>query len=136
VQIEIAFPGGARVDARFGPFNVSTDQPPKAGGEGTAPTPFNLFLVSIGTCAGIFVLNFLRSRDIPSDGVHIFQHVESNPETGMVDEIEIEIQLPPDFPDKYREAIIRTVELCSVKKHIDQPPRFVITTKTIPALVA
>jgi ribosomal protein S12 methylthiotransferase accessory factor len=136
VQIEITFPGGARVDASFGPFTVFTDQPPKAGGEGTAPSPFNHFLVSIGTCAGIFVLNFMRNRDIPSDGVHIIQRVNSNVETEMVDDIEIEIQLPADFPDKYRAAIIRAVELCTVKKHIEQPPQFIITTKSIPAVVA
>ena len=49
MEMLIDFPGGSRVDAHFGPFAVATDQPPASG----APTPFALFLASIGTCAGI-----------------------------------------------------------------------------------
>lgn len=129
MEMEIVFPGGARVDARFGPFTVSTDQPPMGGGEGSAPTPFATFLASIGTCAGIYVLGFLRQRGLPTDGVRILQRMRSNPMTGMVGEIELEIQVPPDFPEKYRPALVRAAELCAVKKHFEQPPSFNVITQ-------
>ena len=64
MEMVIDFPGGARVDAHFGPFTVMTDQPSKAGGEDSAPTPFALFLASLGTCAGIYVLGFCRQRNL------------------------------------------------------------------------
>lgn len=129
MEMEIVFPGGARVDARFGPYTVSTDQPPMGGGEGSAPTPFATFLASIGTCAGIYVLGFLRQRGLPTDGVRILQRMRSNPMTGMVGEIELEIQVPPDFPEKYRPALVRAAELCAVKKHFEQPPSFNVITQ-------
>jgi ribosomal protein S12 methylthiotransferase accessory factor len=128
MDMEITFPGGARVDANFGPFTVQTDQPPLGGGEGLAPTPFAVFLSSIGTCAGIYVLGFLRKRGLSIEGVSLRQRMQTNPVTGMVGEIEIDIQVPPDFPERYLAALIRTAELCAVKKHFENPPSFNIQT--------
>jgi len=54
---------------------------------------------------------------------------EKNPETKMIERISIEINLHPEFPDKYRKAIIRAVNGCSVKAHIRQPPAFEVETK-------
>jgi putative redox protein len=127
MEMEITFPGGARVDASFGPFVVQTDQPPAGGGEGSAPTPFALFLASFGTCAGIYVLGFLRQRALATEGVRLIQRARRNPATGMTDQVEIEILLPADFPEKYREAVVRAAEQCAVKKHLEQPPAILVT---------
>ncbi|MDF1500431.1 MAG: OsmC family protein [Anaerolineales bacterium] len=126
--MDITFPGGARVDAQFGPYTVRTDQPPMGGGEGSAPTPFAVFLASIGTCAGIYVLGFLRQRGLPTDGIRIRQRMHSNPVTGMVAQIDLEIEVPEDFPEKYRDSLVRSAELCAVKKHFETPPDFNINT--------
>lgn len=129
MEMMIDFPGGARVDAHFGNFTIKTDQPASGGGESSAPTPFALFLSSLGTCAGIYVLGFCRQRNLPSEGIRIIQRMESNPMTGMISKVELEIQVPPTFPEKYRPALINSAELCAVKKHLENPPRFEITTK-------
>lgn len=126
MEMLIDFPGGARVDAHFGPFTVQTDQPPA----GSAPTPFATFLASIGTCAGIYVLGFCQQRGLPSEGIRILQRLHSDPLTGMVSQIDLEIQTPPSFPEKYLSALIRSAEQCAVKKHMERPPQFAVTTKT------
>ncbi len=95
MEMLIDFPGGARVDAHFGPYTIQTDQPPMGGGEGSAPTPFALFLASIGTCAGIYVLGFCRQRNLPIEGIRLIERVHSNPMSGMVEKVDIEIQVPP-----------------------------------------
>jgi ribosomal protein S12 methylthiotransferase accessory factor len=130
MEMMIDFPGGARVDAHFGPYTVRTDQPPQGGGDGSAPTPFATFLASIGTCAGIYVLGFCRQRGLPTEGVRLIQRVHSNPLTGMVDNVALEIQLPADFPEKYKAAVIRAAEQCAVKKHFERPPMIDVTTAT------
>jgi ribosomal protein S12 methylthiotransferase accessory factor len=124
----IDFPGGARVDAHFGAFTVQTDQPAQAGGEGSAPTPFALFQASLGTCAGIYVLNFCRQRGLSSEGIRLVQRTIPDPATNMVAQVELEIQVPADFPEKYHEALVRTASHCTVKKHIEHPPAFVVKT--------
>lgn len=131
MEMIIDFPGGARVDAHFGPYTVATDQPPAGGGEGSAPTPFAVFLASIGTCAGIYVLGFCRQRGLPTDGIRIVQRMHSNPITGLVGKVDLEIQVPPTFPEKYRPSLIRSAELCAVKKHLEQPPVFEVTTREV-----
>lgn len=131
MEMEITFPGGARVDAHFGSFTINTDQSPQGGGEGSAPTPFATFLASLGTCAGIYVLSFLKQRGLPTEGVRVIQKTHSNPATGMIGQIDLEIQVPEDFPDKYKDALIRSAELCAVKKHFDDPPRFNVYTESV-----
>jgi ribosomal protein S12 methylthiotransferase accessory factor len=129
MEMIIDFPGGARVDAHFGPYTVKTDQPPMGGGEGSAPTPFAVFLASIGACAGIYILGFCQQRGLPTDGIRIVQHDRRNPLSGMVGKVEIEIQVPPEFPEKYRESLVRSAELCAVKKHLENPPEFEVFTR-------
>jgi ribosomal protein S12 methylthiotransferase accessory factor len=127
MELMIDFPGGSRVDAHFNGFTVATDQPPAA----TAPTPFAVFLSSIGTCAGIYVLGFCRQRGLPTENIRIIQRVHVNPSNGMVEKIDLEIDVPPTFPEKYRDSLIRSAELCAVKKHLENPPKFNITTNVI-----
>lgn len=131
MEMLIDFPGGARVDAHFGPYTVVTDQPPAGGGRGLAPTPFALFISSLGTCAGIYVLGFLRQRNLPTENVRIIQRIQTNPTTGLINNVEMEIQVPPEIPEKYHNAIIHTAELCKVKAQMEAPPQFNITTRTV-----
>jgi len=127
MEMIIDFPSGSRVDAHFNGFTVQTDQPPVA----SAPTPFAVFLASIGTCAGIYVLGFCQQRGIPTDGIRIVQRTHGNPLTHMIEKIDLEIQVPSAFPDKYRDSLIRSAELCAVKKHLENPPKFEITTAKV-----
>ena len=130
MEMVIDFPGGSRVDAHFGGFTVPTDQPPTA----SAPSPFDTFLASIGTCAGIYIVGFCRQRGLATTDIRIVERVNHSPVTGMVETIELEIQVPPSFPEKYRDSLIRSAELCAVKKHLEKPPRFEIsTTQGVPA---
>jgi putative redox protein len=124
MEMLIDFPGGSRVEAHFGSFTVATDQPPAA----SAPTPFEVFLSSIGTCAGIYVLGFCKQRNLPTEGLRIIERINHSPVTGMVETIGLEIQVPAGFPDKYRDSLIHSAELCAVKKHLEKPPKFDITT--------
>jgi putative redox protein len=128
MDMKVYFPGGRRVYADYKGFRIETDQPVTGGGDNSAPSPFDLFLASIGTCAGIFALGFMQQRGIPTDaaGVNVTLHVA--PETGLVGAVDIELLLPPEFPERYRGAIVKAVNQCTVKKHLIQPPEFVVST--------
>lgn len=125
MQMEIVFPGGERVDAVTREFTITTDQTDEV------PAPFDLFLASIGTCTGHYVASFCRKRGIPLDNIRIVQRAERDPETRMFPRVEIEVQLPQDFPEKYREAVVRSAELCSVTKHLERPPEIEVRATVI-----
>ena len=128
MDMKITFPGGKKVNAEFNGFTHKTDQATISGGEESAPEPFSLFLSSIGTCAGIYVLGFCQQRGIETNGMEIIQSMNFNPFSGMIDKIKLNIILPDVFPDKYKKAIINSANLCAVKKHMEKPPQFIITT--------
>ncbi len=124
-HIEVDFPGGQRVDARLGTFLIETDQTIEAGGQGSAPAPFQLFLASIATCAGIFALKFCQTRNIPVEGLALsldWQGHKSDPSAARA---VLRLRLPNGFPEKYRAGIVKAMDLCAVKRTIQQPPQFV-----------
>jgi ribosomal protein S12 methylthiotransferase accessory factor len=127
-EIVVTMAGGRRIDARIGRHVVHTDQPVDSDGEDAAPSPFQLFLASIGTCAGIFVEGFCRKRAIPTEGVRVIERPRIDPETGTLAAVEIDIEVPPSFPEKYRDALVRVADGCSVKRAILAQPRFEVRT--------
>ena len=136
MEIKITLPGGKKVDAAFEDGTViRTDQPVRYGGEGTAPTPYALFLASIGTCAGIFIVGFCNERKIPTEGITITQRLEyeTSPLGGAskLGRIVLEINVPEDFPEKYHKALIKVADQCAVKKTIMAPPEFEVKTVVI-----
>lgn len=131
MEMVVSFPGGARVDAEFGPYTIMTDQPPMGGGQGSAPTPFATFLASLATCAGIYVLGFCKQRGLDTSGIQLIQRLKSDPFTGRIGNVEIDIQVPPSFPEKYYNALVRSAEQCAVKKLIEEPPQFYVHTTVV-----
>jgi putative redox protein len=124
MSMEISFPGGLAVTARYQGFTIATDQPIAAGGRGSAPAPFDLFLAALGTCAGLYALRFCQQRGIDTTGLALTLATEHEGGAGRVAAVRLEIQLPAGFPEKYRDAIVRAADQCAVKRHILEPPRF------------
>jgi putative redox protein len=129
--MEITFEEGKVVTAHSHGHIIRTDQPLDNGGGNTAPAPYDLFLASIGTCAGIYVKSFCDNRGIPAEGIKIIQSYEWNKETGLPVQIKLDIKLPAGFPEKYKASLIHVAELCKVKKTIANPPMFEIITSEI-----
>ena len=129
MEMEIVYPGNKRVDANFRHFTIKTDQPVMGGGEDSAPAPFDLFIASIGTCAGIYALGFMQQRGIPTENSKILLTAQRDPETHLIGKITLDVILPPEFPEKYTDAIVKAIDLCAVKRHLHQPPDFTIVTR-------
>ena len=127
-EMTVSFPGGKRVNAHFGGFEVTTDQSAEHGGDASAPEPFDLFLASLATCAGIYVLSFCQNRELPHDGIRVVQSWDRDEKSGRLTEVRIAIEVPPEFPDKYHDALVRVANKCAVKKAIENPPEFVVET--------
>ena len=130
MSMEISFPGGLAVEARYKGFTIRTDRPVAEGGEGSAPSPFDFFLVSLGTCAGHYALAFCRERGIATEGMAVGS---TRPRT------------PPAGRDRHRDRLAcrvsraprggsgRVVRHCSVKRHLGAPPEFAVTLRRAPA---
>jgi ribosomal protein S12 methylthiotransferase accessory factor len=127
MEMQINFPGNKRVNSIYKGFTLETDQPKEEGGDGSAPEPFDLFLSSMGTCAGVYVVYFCESRNISTNGISMTLRFERNEKTHLMEKIAIDIHLPPEFPEKYRKAVIRAAGMCTVKRILANPPEIEIT---------
>lgn len=127
--MEIVFTEGKKIDALYKGFRIRTDQSKRHGGEASVPSPFDMFLASLGTCSGIYVLNFCQERNIPTDKIKLFLNTEKDTETSKISKISIKIHIPPDFPEKYRAAVVKAAGFCTVKKMMQNPPEFEIITE-------
>ena len=116
--MEIYFEGKKKVFASVNGHYIKTDQAIASGGDGEYPEPFTLFLASLGTCAGIYVKSFCDQRGIPAEDIHLSQAQNFNPVKKIIDQIDIQIHVPGDFPEKYENAVIQTASLCAVKRHL------------------
>jgi len=123
MDMSVTLGEGKKVSAEFKGFTIHTDQPVPAGGENSAPSPFDYFLFSLGTCAGFFVLSFCRERSIPTDDIRLEADFVRDQATHLVSKVSIRILLPKNFPDKYRVAVVKAAEQCTVKRHLDHPPQ-------------
>ncbi len=131
-EIIVTLPGGRRVDAQLPGHLVRTDQAREDGGEDTAPRPFQLFLASIGTCAGIYVQGFCAKRNLSTEGIRIVERPQYAQDGALLG-VDLDIQVPPSFPEKYRDALVRVADQCSVKKAIRAQPQFGVRTVVVPA---
>ena len=126
-QMEFTFPGGKRVEGTYGKHVFRTDQLVEDGGGDTAPAPFDLFLASLGACAGYYVLAFCAGRDLPTDGIRVVQRW-TKAESGRLERVELDVVVPEGFPEKYHAALVRVANKCSVKRVLADPPEIEVRT--------
>jgi putative redox protein len=131
VEMRILFRGKKKIDAEFNGFTVQTDQPVESGGENEAPGPFDLFLASVGTCAAVFIQSFCEKRKISTDGIELREKGVWDENRKLVTRIMLELTLPKTFPEKYRESVISAANLCTVKRHLKEPPEVEIVTQNL-----
>ena len=136
MNVEVYFEEGKKVNAKVNDQIIRTDQSTMAGGDGSAPERFSLFVAYIGTCAGIYVKSFCDQRGIDASKIRITQSHHFDSSKRLIDKIDLNVELPEDFPMKYKDALIKTANLCTVKKHLADPPEIAVhADKTVDSQV-
>lgn len=126
--MRVTFGSGLKVQAEYRGLVIPTDQPVEVGGDGSAPEPFTLFLASIGTCAGVYILSYLKNHGLPTEGVYLEQGLEFDPVRHRLSRVSLKIHVPVGFSERHRKALERSADLCAVKRAIHEPPEFVISS--------
>jgi ribosomal protein S12 methylthiotransferase accessory factor len=114
--VEVNFPGDKKIDAQIAGHSIPTDQSVRNGGQNAAPEPFQLFLASIATCAGIYAKSFCDQRGLSAPRGLDMDLARGG--GGLLSRLDLVLHVDADFPAKYDSAIIRAMELCAVKKQL------------------
>jgi ribosomal protein S12 methylthiotransferase accessory factor len=128
-ELKVVFPGNYKINVEYKGFTVKTDQPVRDGGDDTAPSPFDYFLASLAACAGYYALAFCKERQIPTGGLGVTMTTERGEVSKMIDKISIVVDVPAGFPEKYRFALLKAVDHCTVKAHMMKPPQFEVVAR-------
>jgi putative redox protein len=128
-ELKVVFGDHYKIDVAYKGFSVKTDQPVRDGGDGTAPSPFDYFLVSLAACAGYYALAFCKERQISTEGLGVTMTTLRGEASKMIDKITVAVDLPRGFPEKYRLALTKAVDHCTVKAHIQRAPQFEIVVR-------
>ncbi len=131
MQVNVKFLDNLRLEASFDDFKITTDQPIRYKGDGTAPSPFDYFLASSALCAAYFVKVYCVARDIPTEDIKVSQNNIIDPENRYNQIFDIQIELPASISEKDREGILRAMDRCTVKKVIQNAPEFKINPKDV-----
>jgi ribosomal protein S12 methylthiotransferase accessory factor len=126
MEITVNFLDNLRLEAKFDDFTITTDQPIRYKGNGTAPSPFDYFLASSALCAAYFVKLYCLSRNIPTDDIRVSQNNIIDPENRYNQTFQIKVELPSSISERDRLGIIRSADRCTVKKVVQQTPEFKI----------
>lgn len=124
--IELSFPKNKQVMAKIGNFEILTDQPIKDGGNEEAPSPYSLFLVSLATCGGYYLLAFCQARGIDISKVKMIMEYIPRKDDVFKPTFVYRIRVSADFEDKYIEPLKRAINECAVKRAILAQPEFII----------
>jgi ribosomal protein S12 methylthiotransferase accessory factor len=128
MEITVNFLENLRLEAKFDDFTITTDQPIRYKGDGSAPSPFDYFLASSVLCAAYFVRVYCLARDIPTDDIRLSQNNIIDPENRYKQIFQIQVELPDDISQRDRAGILRSIDRCTVKKVVQQTPEFKIET--------
>lgn len=121
---DVTFPGGVAIEAAIGNHVIRTDQSKDEGGEDSGPSPFGLLMASVACCSGVYAVRFCEKREISTEGMKMRAVCEFTDKPFHMDKMTLELTLPDGFPEKYKDAILRAMNLCAVKKNIIDAPEF------------
>jgi uncharacterized OsmC-like protein len=92
-------------------------------------SPPEFLLVSLGTCAGIYALHYLKTRSLPTDGLAVRVVAEKATQPARLGAFRIEVSVPALEP-RHHEGVLRAVKLCLVHNTLLHPPAIETVLKT------
>ena len=125
--MDVRFVSGESYEASVRGHRVLVDQPAGAGGQDDAPTPTELFVASLATCAAFYAGRYLTRHGYGRDGLTVsasFDMASDRP--ARVSGIRLTVQAPADLPASRRPALYAVVSHCTVHNSLASPPSVAI----------
>jgi ribosomal protein S12 methylthiotransferase accessory factor len=115
-------PDSKNIEICLDPFTVIAD-----GGDHTEPSPGVLFLSGVLACTASTARGYCFRNNLPlPTGIKASIHVD--PEKNLIDTIEMNLLVPPEFPQDHLQALEKAAGKCTVKKWWMNPPEFILRT--------
>jgi putative redox protein len=129
MQSSTLYLGGKKFSTQIGHHQILTDQPEESGGENQAPTPPDLLLASLGACAAHYAMEYLSSRSLSTEGLHVQVFAEKTPRPVYLDNFRIVVETRP-LDEKHRQGLARAVDACLIHRTLHAQPKIEVEFAT------
>lgn len=127
VHVRVDFPSNERIRTQCRDLVVETGLPPDRGGDPEAIGPFDLLLCGLAACTGFHVLSFLAERGFSLEDAGVIIDGRRSPDSHLLEWVAVTIRVGKDFPERYRDAIVRAANQCLVKAQLGKKPEFTVS---------
>jgi len=134
--IVVSWDGGVRFTADIRGHKVTVDQPAKGGGDDSAPMPLELLPTALGTCVALYVQQFLVTRGLDPSGMTVEVGAMGAPNPNRIGRFNVDVKIPGGVPEKYRDAVKRAAESCTVHHTLTNHPEIAVTVSEGVAVTA
>lgn len=122
MELKITHLDGVRFEAQARGHKLICDQPADNGGQDAGMTPPELLLASLGTCAGFYAVQYLKTRNLSQDGLEVSVTAEKLKQPGRVGNFRIKVQCPVELTPEQNEGLMRSVRHCTIHNTLLSPP--------------
>jgi uncharacterized OsmC-like protein len=131
MELTVDYVGGVAFKTRVRGHEVVCDQPTENGGQDAGMSPPEFLLASLGTCAGFYAAQYLKTRNLPAEGLSIKVTAEkANDKPARLGSFRIEVTGPGLVDERHREGVLRAVKSCLIHNTLLHPPVVEISLET------
>jgi len=121
MEIKVRYLGGVKFEAGTRGHRVLCDQPPANGGTDAGMTPPEFLLASLGTCAGFYAAQYLKTRSLATDGLEVTVSAEKATQPARLGSFRIDV-FAPGLEPEHEAGILRAVKACLIHNTLSHSP--------------
>jgi putative redox protein len=131
-SITVSHVVGDRFAIEVGAHTLTVDQPIQDGGDGTAPTPTELFVSSLAACVAHYARRYLARHQLPTEGLTVTADYQIGTGPARVSAVQVIVTVSPEVPNDRREALLAVASHCTVHNSLTHAPSVQVTLEPVP----
>jgi len=108
------YEGDMLFETEIGGQRIVTDVTPPMGGKGRAPTPPDLFVVSLGACIAAFVARYCEQEGIDTRDLSVETRFEKTEKPAVLTDFSVDVMLPHGNCADRQTAVERVAQHCII----------------------
>ncbi|MGE5645041.1 MAG: OsmC family protein [Acidobacteriota bacterium] len=129
MEATVRYLDGVKFEVAVRGHRVLCDQPVENKGGDAGMSPPEFLLASLGTCAGYYALEYLRTRSLSVEGLSVNVKAEKALGPARLASFRIEIHVPGLTDERHRVGVLRAAKTCLIHNTLMAPPQIELVVK-------
>lgn len=134
MQMNLNHTSGMQFITEVRGHKLTIDVPETYKGEDTGPTPPELLVAALGSCVGMYALMYLRSHNLPTEGLKVDVHWSEEPSPARIGRIEANLVLPEGISPEHAQKALKAAEACKIHQTLHYKPEVCVSIAERPEL--